>query len=997
MMMARRLLLLLLFSLFVLDVHFTLGAGTNTAAAGTSNVRVPTVKRIRVLEGGCEHEEASTDGAPCIYGNINTKLEITVESPRKLDEVPLGWTRKPGKLGDACQNVVHPNEQRVVGDVRPSIVKTIRAGFLVRDLNASEDQIYLCVRWSSDVDRGGNDVQTDSWIHQGANGTIKVHARTIIPAIIYGIRAEAAKATFSEDSIVIAAGELTTLRLFGEKISRLSAIRFTTASGTREGACNDLPSTEAIQVQEVERHTAVVKVVLPQSQPGEYYYICVKEVKHSVEHGEMVDWKHQGSDQWLRVLSYGRILPMWLQIMFIAMLLVLSGLFSGLNLGLMALDRTELKIIENTGTDKEKKCAKSILPVRKLGNYLLCTLLLGNVMVNSTLTILLDDLTSGLVAVIAATFGIVIFGEIVPQAICSRHGLAVGARTIYITKLFMLLTFPLSFPISKLLDYILGEEIGNVYNRERLKELIKVTNEYHDLEKDEVNIISGALELRRKTVLDVMTKLDDVYMVPYDAILDFESMSDIMKQGYTRIPIYDGERSNIMALLNIKDLAFVDPDDNTPLKTLCQFYNHSTNYVFEDTTLDIMLNEFKKGRSHMAFVQKVNNEGEGDPFYEVVGVVTLEDVIEEIIQSEIIDETDIVIDNRKKERRKEPQVKQDFSIFAQHSGSQHIQISPQLTLATFQYLTTMGPFKGVYISETILRRLMRQDIVFNIRIKNKEATQHPNAYLYQAGKNVDYFVLVLEGRVEVTIGKENMVFECGPFTYFGIQAISHVTGEAPVTASTSKVASQGAVNPSDPVIRFSFVPDYTVRAVTELWYIKIHRSLYIAAYRATQLERQQKNDVTSEDVFSAELERMMKLVNGFDGMGDEMKALASSIGSSDGPTNMAPSPPSALDAIVDESPRQILDWTEASRRLSQSISDRKTSQIIPNNVAPLRPQMKVSRSLDVTGGEKTVPDVKFANSTSPEHQAVVINSKLSPAPEHTNERTSLLVVEDTHM
>lgn len=60
------------------------------------------------------------------------------------------------------------------------------------------------------------------------------------------------------------------------------------------------------------------------------------------------------------------------------------------------------------------------------------------------------------------------------QAICSRHGLAVGAKTIYITKFIMLVTFPLSYPTSKILDVLLGEEIGNVYNRERLKELVKV-------------------------------------------------------------------------------------------------------------------------------------------------------------------------------------------------------------------------------------------------------------------------------------------------------------------------------------------------------------------------------------------------------------------------------------------------------------------------------------------------------------------------------------------
>lgn len=59
----------------------------------------------------------------------------------------------------------------------------------------------------------------------------------------------------------------------------------------------------------------------------------------------------------------------------------------------------------------------------------------------------------------------------------------------------------------------------------------QVTTEFNDLEKDEVNIIAGALELRKKTVADVMTKLEDVYMLPYDAILDFETVSEIMKSG----------------------------------------------------------------------------------------------------------------------------------------------------------------------------------------------------------------------------------------------------------------------------------------------------------------------------------------------------------------------------------------------------------------------------------------------------------------------------------
>ena len=141
----------------------------------------------------------------------------------------------------------------------------------------------------------------------------------------------------------------------------------------------------------------------------------------------------------------------------------------------MSLDHTELQILINTGSDSDKRYAKSILPVRRLGNFLLCSILLGNVLVNNTLTIFLDTLTGGggLIAVIFSTLGIVIFGEIIPQALCSRHGLMVGAHTILLTKFFMLLTSPLSFPLSKILDCVLGAEIGTVYNRERLMELIR--------------------------------------------------------------------------------------------------------------------------------------------------------------------------------------------------------------------------------------------------------------------------------------------------------------------------------------------------------------------------------------------------------------------------------------------------------------------------------------------------------------------------------------------
>ncbi|XP_053245301.1 metal transporter CNNM2 isoform X2 [Podarcis raffonei] len=539
---------------------------------------------------------------------------------------------------------------------------------------------------------------------------------------------------------------------------------------------------------------------------------------------------HDGEDTRMIVGEEKKfLLPFWLQVIFISLLLCLSGMFSGLNLGLMALDPMELRIVQNCGTEKEKNYAKRIEPVRRQGNYLLCSLLLGNVLVNTTLTILLDDIAgSGLVAVVASTIGIVIFGEIVPQAICSRHGLAVGANTIFLTKFFMMMTFPASYPVSKLLDCVLGQEIGTVYNREKLLEMLRVTDPYNDLVKEELNIIQGALELRTKTVEDVMTPLRDCFMITAEAVLDFNTMSEIMESGYTRIPVFEGERSNIVDLLFVKDLAFVDPDDCTPLKTITRFYNHPLHFVFNDTKLDAMLEEFKKA------------------------------------------------DNKTKKKVAHRERKQDFSAFKQTDSEMKVKISPQLLLAMHRFLATeVEAFGPSQMSEKILLRLLKHpNVIQELKYdeKNKKA---PECYLYQRNKPVDYFVLILQGKVEVEAGKEGMKFEAGAFSYYGVMALT--ASPVPLSLSRTFVVSRTellaagtpaenkspprpcGLNHSDslnrgdridavtPTIGNSnnqlnsflqvYVPDYSVRAISDIQYVKISRQQYQNALMASRMDK----------------------------------------------------------------------------------------------------------------------------------------------------------------
>ncbi|XP_026130237.1 metal transporter CNNM4 isoform X2 [Carassius auratus] len=675
---------------------------------------------------------------------------------------------------------------------------------------------------------------------------------------ILGMRLERSDkaASTTEDGLIQVTEESSVLlRFYGVHLSpdAASHIRFTEDSDALNRTCEDFTKDLSISTfmnvssKGTSGLVSVYVKPLRKSEREKTYSLCVRQ-------GLGDKWVHLGENdgRLLVVEEKESLLPLWLQIILVSGLLVLSGMFSGLNLGLMALDPMELRIVQSCGTNKEKKYARKIEPIRRKGNYLLCSLLLGNVLVNTTLTILLDDLIgSGLGAVVASTVGIVIFGEIVPQALCSRHGLAVGANTIMLTKFFMLLTFPLSFPVSKLLDYILGQEIGTVYNREKLVEMLKVTEPYNDLVKEELNIIQGALELRTKTVEDVMTPLSNCFLIHTDAVLDFNTMSEIMESGYTRIPVYDTERSNIVDILYVKDLAFVDPDDCTTLKTVTKFYNHPVHFVFHDTKLDAMLEEFKKGKSHLAIVQKVNNEGEGDPFYEVLGLVTLEDVIEEIIKSEILDESDLYTDNRNRKKVDPDKNKRDFSAF-KHERESKVKISPQLMLAAHRFLATeVSLFSPIQISDKVLLRILKHpDVIQEIKFNenDKRSQQH---YLYQRGKPVDFFVLILQGRVEVEAGNENMKFETGPFSYYGVMALtapclefrspSHVSGlnRSASLSCTERVdsvsisGSSGQLNTSPSA---QYVPDFNVRALTDLQYVKVTRSQYQNGLLASKLD-----------------------------------------------------------------------------------------------------------------------------------------------------------------
>ncbi|XP_061492305.1 metal transporter CNNM1 isoform X2 [Rhineura floridana] len=573
----------------------------------------------------------------------------------------------------------------------------------------------------------------------------------------------------------------------------------------------------------------------------------------------------------------------WLRALGALILLGMSALFSGLRLAVLSLDPMELRVLRNSGSAAEREQARKVEAARGRGGsgtYLLCTLLLGQAGANAALAgwlcaslqavhSPLPEASQGVpwLPVLLCTGVVFLGGEILPYSVCSRHGLAIAAHTLFLTRLLMAATFPICYPLSRLLDWALHQELSTFSTRERLLETLRAADPHGDLVSEELAMVQGALELRTKVVEDILTPLSDCFMLRSDAILDFTTISEILRSGYTRIPVYEGERrDNIVDLLFVKDLAFVDPDDCTPLQTVTRFYRRLLHCVFHDTRLDALLKEFKKGKSHLAIVQRVNNEGEGDPFYEVMGIVTLEDVIEEIIKSEILDETDLYTDNQKKERVPHRGRKpHDFSIFQLSDSEMKVKISPQLLLATHRFMATeVEPFKVPYLSEKILLRLLKHpNVIQEIKFdhKNKRAPEHD---LFQRNRPVDYFVLILQGKVEVEVGKEGLRFENGAFTYYGVPAImavvcsdndvrkmsslagsSFLLNQSPsrcsgLNRSESPIRERNDYGGSSSQLHSSsnniYTPDYSVHILCDVQFVKITRQQYQNALAASHMD-----------------------------------------------------------------------------------------------------------------------------------------------------------------
>ncbi|KAF9644689.1 DUF21-domain-containing protein [Thelephora ganbajun] len=337
----------------------------------------------------------------------------------------------------------------------------------------------------------------------------------------------------------------------------------------------------------------------------------------------------------------------WYHLVISVVLVLAGGVFAGLTLGLMGLDELHLRVLAASSEDPtERSNAKKVLGLITKGrHWVLVVLLLGNVVINESLPIFLDNaLGGGLAAIVISTVMIVIFGE---YAVSVRYGLGIGARCAPLVLAMMYILAPIAWPIAKLLDWILGANETHTYKKAELKSFLQFHRQGEEpLRDDEISILNGVLELNNKRAETIMTPMKDVVTVSADDILDHQKLETLLMSGFSRFPVHEpGRPLAFVGLLLVKKLLTYDLSktlrvSDFPLSILPEA-GPSIN-CFQ------ALDYFQTGRAHLLLLTKTPGEAGG-----AIGVITLEgEHSSEIISEEIVDETDRYEDNRHKKRAK---------------------------------------------------------------------------------------------------------------------------------------------------------------------------------------------------------------------------------------------------------------------------------------------------------------------------------------------------------
>ena len=317
------------------------------------------------------------------------------------------------------------------------------------------------------------------------------------------------------------------------------------------------------------------------------------------------------------------------------LLLVISGFASGSEIAFFSLSPSDLNELE----ESNEKCDEQIMELRRDSERTLATILITNNLVNVTIIMLCNYFIAHVVdfgnavwlqfltITVFLTFLLLLFGEIIPKEYCAQHALQVCRNFAGSIMLLRRLFRPLSAVLIR--SGIWAERVvqteNHVLSVDDLEQALELTDKTEL--KEEQNMLEGIVRFGDETAKEIMTSRQDVVDLDFRSPFP-EVIQCIIENNYSRIPVYQGSIDNVRGILYIKDLL---PHLGKPSTFRWQSLIRPPYFVPETKKIDDLLREFQANKVHIAIVV--------DEFGGTSGIVTLEDILEEIV-GEINDEYD---------------------------------------------------------------------------------------------------------------------------------------------------------------------------------------------------------------------------------------------------------------------------------------------------------------------------------------------------------------------
>ena len=329
------------------------------------------------------------------------------------------------------------------------------------------------------------------------------------------------------------------------------------------------------------------------------------------------------------------MVEIWIEILALGILIGLSAFFSGLEVALIGIRKSKVVQLLNEG----KKGAKALHKLKTNPSWMMSSVNLGNNLVNVGSSALATSLAIRLfgndglgIAVGIMTFLILVFGEITPKTYCNANSTKIALRYAPILLGFSYALFPI-VKVFQIITKGVVKITGSSHEpppitEEEIKGVIDQGHAEKALEKDEMDLVHGALKFDDTVVRAVMTPRTKMFTMNSKTLL-FEALHEINQNGFSRIPIYGSSPDDIVGFVHVRDV-LKELENDHKMKTLGEI-SRKPVFVSQEKMVSALLKEMKGRKTHMAVV--IDEHGG------VEGLVTLEDLIEEIV-GDIEDESD---------------------------------------------------------------------------------------------------------------------------------------------------------------------------------------------------------------------------------------------------------------------------------------------------------------------------------------------------------------------